>query len=254
MKAVILAAGKGMRLRPLTDAVPKVMIPANGKPILEYHLENLARAGIKDVFINLHFLPEAITKHFGDGAQWGVRIRYSYEPEILGTAGAVGKLGSLLQDGPFLVVYGDNYLEMDLSGFIEASEARGGIGTIAVFEKADVAGGGILELGKDDEVVRFKEKPALSEVFSHWVNAGLLFLRPDIFDHIPAGFSDFGLDVIPSLLRKRGRLYAYRLFGGVWAIDDLDLLNALNAHLTHPSGTGVGKPLYRRELVLRETK
>jgi mannose-1-phosphate guanylyltransferase len=242
MKAVILAAGKGTRLKPLTDALPKVMIPVNGKPILEYHLENLARAGIKDVFINLHYLPEAITKHFGDGARWSVRIRYSYEAEILGTAGAVGKLRPFLRDGPFLVVYGDNYLEEHLAGFIEASESRGGIGTIAVFEKADVGGSGILELGKNDEVFRFKEKPGPGEVFSHWVNAGLLYLRPEVFDHIPAGFSDFGLDVIPSLLRERGRLYAYRLSGGGWAIDDLNLLNALNAHLTRPSGTGVVKP------------
>lgn len=242
MKAVILAAGKGTRLKPLTDALPKVMIPTNGKPILEYHLVNLARAGIKDVFINLHYLPDAITKHFGDGARWGVRIRYSYEPEILGTAGAVGKLKSLLRGGPFLVVYGDNYLEVDLGGFVDASEARAGIGTIAVFKKADVAGSGILELGEGDEVLRFKEKPTPGDVFSHWVNAGLLYLRPEIFDHIPAGFSDFGLDVIPSLLRKRGRLFAYRLSGGGWAIDDLDLLNALNSHLTHPSGTGVEKP------------
>jgi NDP-sugar pyrophosphorylase family protein len=242
MKAVLLAAGKGTRLKPLTDDLPKVMIPANGKPILEYHVEILARAGIEEVFINLHYLPEAIPRHFGDGARWGVRIQYSYEPEILGTAGAVGKLSPLLRDGPFLVVYGDNYLEIDLPGFIKASEAREGTGTVAVFEKADVTGSGILELDKNDEVVRFKEKPTPNEVFSHWVNAGIFYLRPDIFDHIPAGFSDFGLDVVPSVLHKRGRLYAYRLSGGVWAIDDLDLLNALNAHLTHPSGTGVGKP------------
>lgn len=242
MKAVVLAAGKGTRLRPLTNALPKVMVPANGKPILEYHLENLAQAGIKEIFINLHYLPESITKHFGDGARWGVHIRYSYEPDILGTAGAVGKLGSILQDGPFLVVYGDNYLELDLAAFIETSEARDGVGTLAVFEKADVAGSGILELGNDDEVLRFKEKPVPGEVFSHWVNAGLLYLRPEIFEHIPAGFSDFGLHVIPSLLRKRGGLFAYRLSGEGWAIDDLDLLNALNAHLTHPLGTGVEKP------------
>lgn len=240
-KAVLLAAGKGSRLRPLTDAIPKVMVPISGKPLLEHHVEHLAGAGIREIFINLHHLPERITSHFGDGRKWGVRIRYSFEPEIMGTAGAVGKLGSLLRDGPFLVVYGDNYLEMDLPAFIEASEARDGVGTIAVFEKADVAGSGILELGKDDEVVRFKEKPAPSEVFSHWVSAGLFYFRPALFECIPSGYSDFGLDVIPSLLSKRRRLYAYRLSGGVWAIDDLDLLNALNAHLTHPMGTWAGK-------------
>jgi len=241
MKAVLLAAGKGMRLRPLTDEMPKVMIPIAGKPILEHHVEHLAGAGIREIFINLHHLPERITSHFGDGGKWGVCIRYSFEPEVLGTAGAVKKLETELRSGPFLVVYGDNYLEMDLSGFIEASAAGEGVGTIAVFEKADVNGSGIIEMGRGDEVVRFKEKPMPDEVFSHWVSAGFFYFRPAIFDYIPSGYSDFGLDVIPRLLHDGGRLFGRRFKGGVWAIDDLDLLNALNAHLTHPMGTWVGK-------------
>ena len=242
MKVVLLAAGKGTRLRLLTDEMPKVMIPIAGKPILEHHVEHLAGAGIQEIFINLHHLPERITSYFGDGRKWGVRIRYSFEPEIMGTAGAVKKLEAELRGGPFLVVYGDNYLEMDLSGFIEASAARHGVGTIAVFEKADVNGSGILELGKDDEIVRFKEKPAPDEVFSHWVSAGLFYFRPAIFEYIPSGYSDFGLDVIPKILMSGGRLFAHRLRGGVWAIDDIELLNKLNRHVTHRSGTGVGKP------------
>ena len=235
MKVVLLAAGKGTRLRPLTDEMPKVMIPIAGKPILEHHVEHLAGAGIREIFINLHHLPERITSYFGDGARWGVRIRYSFEPEVLGTAGAVKKLEGELRGAPFLVVYGDNYLELDLSGFIEASAASEGVGTIAVFEKVDVNGSGILELGKDDEVVRFKEKPAPDEVFSHWVSAGLFYFRTAIFEYIPSGYSDFGLDVIPRLFHDGGRLFARRFKGGVWAIDDLNLLNELNAHLTHPS-------------------
>jgi mannose-1-phosphate guanylyltransferase len=241
MKAVILAAGKGTRLKPLTDSLPKVMVPVCGKPALEYHIENLARAGITEVFVNLHHLPDVIMKHFGDGSRWGVHIDYSYEPDILGTAGAVKKLEAELRGSPFLVVYGDNYLEMDLSGFIELSAAGEGVGTVAVFEKADVVGSGIIEMGRGDEVVRFKEKPLPGEVFSHWVNAGLFYFRPAIFEYIPSGYSDFSLDVIPRLLRDGSRLYAYRLSGGVWAIDDIDLLDTLNAHLTHSSGTGVGK-------------
>jgi mannose-1-phosphate guanylyltransferase len=241
MKAVILAAGKGTRLKPLTDSLPKVMVPVCGKPALEYHIENLVHAGITEIFVNLHHLPDVIMKHFGDGSRWGVHIDYSYEPDILGTAGAVKKLEAELCGSPFLVVYGDNYLEMDLSGFIESSAAGEGVGTVAVFEKADVAGSGIIEMGRGDEVVRFKEKPLPGEVFSHWVNAGLFYFRPAIFEYIPSGYSDFSLDVIPCLLRDGGRLYAYRIPGGVWAIDDIDLLNTLNAHLTHSSGTGVEK-------------
>ncbi len=236
MKAVLLAAGKGTRLRPLTDEMPKVMVPIAGKPILEHHVEHLAEARIREIFINLHHLPERITSHFGDGRKWGVRIRYSLEPEILGTAGAVKKLEAELHGGPFLVVYGDNFLEIDLPGFIRAAEANAGVGTVAVFEKADVSGSGILELSRDNKVLRFKEKPTPSEVFSHWVNAGLFHFRSGIFDFIPTGFSDFGVDVIPALIRKKGRLYAYRLSGRVWALDDLGLLNELNLHLLNSSG------------------
>ena len=237
MKAVILAAGKGSRLKPLTDSLPKVMVPVCGKPVLEHHIENLARAGITEIFVNLHHLPDVITKHFGDGSRWGVHIDYSYESDILGTAGAVRKLKRHLSGGSFLVLYGDNFLEIDLSKFIGAAEANAGVGTVAVFEKADVSGSGILELSTDNKVLRFKEKPALGEVFSHWVNAGLFHFRPGIFDFIPTGFSDFGIDVIPALIRKKGCLSAYKLSGRVWALDDLGLLNELNLHLLNSSGT-----------------
>jgi len=237
MKAVILAAGKGSRLKPLTDSLPKVMVPVCGKPVLEHHIENLARAGITEIFVNLHHLPDVITKHFGDGSRWGVHIDYSYEPDILGTAGAIKKLKRLLSGGPFLVLYGDNFLEIDLPVFIRAAEANSGVGTVAVFEKADVSGSGILELSTDNKVIRFKEKPAPDEVFSHWVSAGLFYFRSGIFDYIPTGFSDFGVDVIPALIRKKGCLNAYQLSGRVWALDDLGLLNELNLHLLNSSGT-----------------
>ena len=231
MKAVILAAGKGSRLKPLTDSLPKVMVPVCGKPIIEYHIENLARAGITEIFINLHYLPDVVTTHLEDGTRWGVHIDYSYEPDILGTAGAVRKLKRHLADGPFLVLYGDNFLELDLSKFVAAAERNKGLGTVAVFEKADVTGSGILELSGDDRVTRFKEKPGPGEIFSHWVNAGLFYFRPEIFGHIPTGFSDFGMDVIPGLVRKGGGLYAHRLPGGVWAMDDVRLFDELKRHL-----------------------
>ena len=118
MKAVLLAAGKGERLKPLTENLPKVMISINGKPILEYHIEMLANAGTTDVFINLHHLPEKIMEYFKDGKKWGLKIQYSYEPEILGTAGAVKKLEKELRPGPFLVIYGDNFLKINYRDFI----------------------------------------------------------------------------------------------------------------------------------------
>jgi NDP-sugar pyrophosphorylase family protein len=231
MKAVVLAAGKSTRLKPLTDDLPKVMMPVDGKPVLEYHIINLAFAGVRDVFINLHYLPEKIAKYFGDGSRWGVSIRYSYEQQILGTAGAVKKIENELKSNSFLVVYGDNFLDIDLVHFIGFAESQPGVGTIAVFHKDDIIGSGILDILPGGEVRDFIEKPRPEEVFSHWVNAGIYYFRPEIFRYIPPGVSDFGSDVFPSILRAGEVLCAYRMPGRAWAIDNINLLNELNEYI-----------------------
>lgn len=231
MKAVLLAAGKGTRLRPLTDEMPKVMVPIAGKPVLEHHVEHLARAGVQEIFINLHHLPEKIMSHFGDGGKWGVRIRYSFEPEILGTAGAVKKLEAELRGTPFLVVYGDNFSEFDFADFTSWSERAGGLGTVAVFEKEDVAGSGVVDFGSGDRIIRFIEMPAPDEVLSHWVNAGIYWFSDDILDAIPPGNSDFGHDIIPEAIKRGRKLFAYRSREPVWAIDHPELLDELSRRL-----------------------
>jgi len=231
MKAVLLAAGKGTRLRPLTDEIPKVMVPIAGKPILEHHVEHLAGTGIREIFINLHHLPERITSYFGDGRKWGVRIRYSFEPEILGTAGAVKKLETELRGAPFLVVYGDNFSEFDFVDFISWSEKAGGLGTVAVFEKKDVAGSGVVDIGSGDRIERFFEKPASNEALSHWVNAGIYRFSEDILDDIPPGYSDFGHDIFPEAIKRGRKLFAYRSTEPVWAIDHPELLDELSRRL-----------------------
>jgi NDP-sugar pyrophosphorylase family protein len=231
MKAVLLAAGKGMRLRPLTDEIPKVMIQIAGKPILEHHVEHLAGAGIREIFINLHHLPERITSHFRDGQKWGVRIRYSLEPEILGTAGAVKKLEAELRGAPFLVVYGDNFSKFDFADFISWSEKAGGLGTVAVFDKEDVAGSGVVDIGSDGRIVRFLEKPAPNEILSHWVNAGIYRLSEDILDDIPPGYSDFGHNIFPEAIRCGKKIFAYKSKEPVWAIDSRELWDELSQRL-----------------------
>jgi len=231
MKAVLLAAGKGTRLRPLTDKMPKVMIPIAGKPILEHHIVHLAEAGIQEIFINLHHLPERITSHFENGKKWGVRIQYSFEPEILGTAGAVKKLEGELRGVPFLVVYGDNFSKFDFADFISWSEKAGGLGAVAVFEKEDVAGSGVVDIGSGDRIVRFIEKPEPNDVISHWVNAGIYQLSEDIFNALPSGYSDFGHDIFPEVIKRGMKLFAYRSKEPVWAIDHVELLDELSQRL-----------------------
>jgi len=229
MKAFLLAAGKGTRLKPLTDTIPKVMIPVAGRPILEHHVRHLADAGIREIYVNLHHLPRKIKAYFGDGRKWGVRITYSHERRILGTAGAIRKLEKSLNSEPFLVIYGDNYLRVDYAAFAAYGRRKAGVGTMAVFKKDDVRGSGIVEIGPGQRILRFAEKPPAEDVFSRWVNAGLYYFRPEIFAFIGSEYADFGFDVLPAVLRRGGRLFAYKLASEVWAIDSPALLDGVRS-------------------------
>lgn len=226
MNAVLLAAGLGTRLKPWTDRLPKVMIPVGGKPPLERHLENLAAAGIDEVFINLHHLPDTIKDRFGDGKRWRLRIRYSFEPKLLGTAGAVKNLEPNLAGGPFLVVYGDNTVEFDYADFVRFADGKDALGIITVVEKDNIEGSGIVEFREDAQIVRFLEKPECGAASSRWVNAGIYHFGPRLFEYLRPGFSDFGRDVFPLLLKGGESLLAYILKGTVVAVDTPDLLRA----------------------------
>jgi NDP-sugar pyrophosphorylase family protein len=217
----VLAAGYGERLRPLTDDRPKPMIAIGGKPILQYNIELLARAGIHDVIVNLHHRPDAIRDYFKDGSAFGVSIAYEYEPELLGTAGAARNVAERL-DGDFLVVYGDNFSTIDLSKLLAQHLKHDADVTLALYERPDVTASGIVELDEDDRVVRFLEKPREDEIFSHWVNAGYMVARPWILNAVPPGrVIDFGRDVLPQLLAAQGRIYGYRMTEELWWIDSL---------------------------------
>lgn len=227
-KAVVLAAGKGNRLRPITDKIPKVMVPINDKPVLEYHIESLVKNGICEIYINLHYLPDVIKDYFADGSRWGARINYSFESEILGTAGAVKKMEKYLFEDSFIVVYGDNYLTLDYSEFITDFESKRGIASIGVFEKDDIRGSGVVEMQKDGRIVRFLEKPNPAEELSHWINAGVYCFQKEIFRYLEEGPHDFGFNVFPSLLRNGEKVYAFQLKERAWAIDSIELLEELN--------------------------
>lgn len=225
MKAMLLAAGEGTRLRPITEALPKPMVPVADKPILQHNVEMLARYGIREIAINLHHCPQVVTSHFGDGSRFGVSTTYSYEPELLGTAGAVKKLEALFSQDTFFVIYGDNLLKCDLERMLHFHRDHSGLATIALHYRRDVTQSGVVALDDQDRVTRFVEKPRAGDAFSHWVNAGILVLEPAVLQHIPPCIPfDFGKQVLPELLKAGEKLYGYRLTGdeGIWWIDTPD--------------------------------
>jgi NDP-sugar pyrophosphorylase family protein len=211
MKAFILAAGMGTRLQPLGLELPKVMVPIGGKPLLQHHIEMLREQGICDLIINLHHLPEKIVERFGDGSRFGVRIVYSPEPELLGTAGAVKRMEKELRGGTFLVLYGDNLVRIELAPLVEFHRERQALLTVALFESPEPWTGGVVETESTGRIVSFVEKPERKQVSTNWISAGIFVLEPPVLDAIPADtFYDFGKDLVPKLLKEGRPLYAMK--------------------------------------------
>jgi NDP-sugar pyrophosphorylase family protein len=191
--------------------VPKVMVPIGGKPLLQHHLEMLSAQGVREFIVNLHFLPEKITGYFGDGSQFGVKITYSLETEILGTAGGVKRMEAQLRAGTFLVIYGDNLMRFELAPLVEFHRDRQALATMGLFESAEPWTGGVVETAADGRVTRFVEKPDRKEISTNLINAGIYLLEPAVLDAIPAGqFCDFGKSVFPSLLAAKRPVFAMK--------------------------------------------
>lgn len=131
-KAMLLAAGLGTRLRPLTEHVPKPMLPLRGRPLIDYALEHLARTGVTEVVINLHHLAEQIESHVADGARYGLHVHYSFEPDILGTGGGIKKCEAFFRDGPFLIMNADTLIDLDLTTLMAHHFSQAGKGTLVV--------------------------------------------------------------------------------------------------------------------------
>jgi mannose-1-phosphate guanylyltransferase len=194
MRAVVLAAGTGARLRPYTDAMPKPMVPVAGRSLLERTVAWLEANGVTEIAVNLHHCPEVVRHHFGE------RLHYSYEPEPLGTAGALVPLAAWLGRSRFLVLYGDNLIELDLAAMLRLHELERAAMTVALFERNEVSASGVAEL-VGHRVVSFREKPDPGETDSRLVSAGLLVCEPRVTEFVePGGVVDFGHDVLPALL------------------------------------------------------
>jgi mannose-1-phosphate guanylyltransferase / phosphomannomutase len=232
MKAVLLAAGKGTRLGAMTATTPKPLLPVRGRPIIAHLLDRLAGAGVTDVFVNLHHHADAIRQSCGSGDAFGLRIEYVVEPALRGTAGALRNFAPMLDGESFLVAYGDNFLDCDVSALWKFHAGVDAVATLALFEKDDVSGSGIAALDEAGRIVRFVEKPAPAEHFSHLVNGGLYVLSPRILSLLPVSEPcDFSYDVFPALLAAGHPLYGRVMDGAVWGIDTPELYRALRRRM-----------------------
>jgi mannose-1-phosphate guanylyltransferase/phosphomannomutase len=217
VKAVILCAGKGTRIREVTGGnIPKPMIEVEGKPILEYTLENLREQGVDEVLINLHHKGSVIEEYFGPD-YCGLNIKYFWEEKLRGTSGSLAQMSNDIEDD-FLVVYGDIVTDLNYGEFRSFHQAREGIGTVLTYSgEENLTEASILQL-EEDKISSFVEKPSESKIKSltrkglTWTNAGVYCLDPEVFEFIAEeGQQDFGHDVLPEILQSKYDLNGYKI-------------------------------------------
>jgi mannose-1-phosphate guanylyltransferase len=197
MKAMVLAAGLGTRLRPLTYEIPKPMVPVLDRPVMAHILGLLERQGFDQVIANLHHFPDAVKDYFGD------RVEYRYEEELLGTAGGVRNVADFFGDDPVLVISGDALTDVDLGALLERHRQAGGIGTLTVKHVEDTQEYGVVIHDSEGRIQGFQEKPDPAEALSHLGNCGIYCFSPEVFDYFPdEPFADWANDVFPALLEN----------------------------------------------------
>jgi mannose-1-phosphate guanylyltransferase len=203
---MVLAAGLGTRLRPLTYVLSKPMVPVLDRPVMEHIVDLLDRHGYEQVIANLHHFPEMIREHFGE------RLQYRYEPELLGTAGGVRACADFFGEGPFLVISGDALTDIDLGAFARRHREAGGIATLAVKQVPDTRELGVVLHDREGRVTGFQEKPSPEEALSDLGNCGIYMFDSQIFDYFPARpFADWAQDVFPALLENDVPFHIHQL-------------------------------------------
>jgi len=210
MKAIILVGGEGTRLRPLTYSVVKSMVPVLNRPFLEHVLCNLARHNINEIVLAMGYKPDSIYEYFKSGPVKDIRLTYSLEMKPLGTAGAVKLAGDHI-DRTFFVLNGDVFTDIDYTDMLRCHRENGARATIALTHVDDPTKFGVVETAEDGRVQRFIEKPPPDQVTSHWINAGVYILEPEVLDYIPCDeYYMFERGVFPGLLAQGETVYAYQ--------------------------------------------
>jgi mannose-1-phosphate guanylyltransferase len=237
---MILAAGLGTRLRPITYSIPKPMVPVLNRPVMEHTARLLAKHGFGEAIANLHWFPETIEDHFGDGSTLGIDLSYRREERLLGTAGGVRNAVDFLGDS-FLVVAGDALTDIDFAAMRQFHESHGGVATLATKRVADTDQYGVVIAGEDGRIQGFQEKPDPAEALSDLANTCIYMFRSEVFDFFPAPgtskaageddppeFTDWAMDVFPALLDADVPFYSHEIDAYWNDIGNLDELRQGN--------------------------
>jgi mannose-1-phosphate guanylyltransferase len=230
MQALILAGGKGTRLRPLTVHTPKPIVPICNRPFLLYQIDTLRRAGVTDITLSLSYQPHKIEQQLGDGSDYGVKIKYTVEQQPLGTAGAYKFAEELIRQTT-VVFNGDVLTDLDLGAVIREHKERKATATIVLTPVDNPSAYGLVETEPDGRVRRFLEKPKVEEISCNTINAGTYILEPKVLETIPAGENhSFEYGVFPELLRRNEQFFAHIPKRTYW-MDIGTPLRYLQAHL-----------------------
>ena len=225
MKAMILAAGKGTRVRPLTYDLPKPMIPILGKPVMAYLVEHLAKYGVTEIMVNVSYLHEKIEEYFGEGHQFGVQIGYSFEgytnddgevvPQPIGSAGGMKKIQEFggFFDDTTIVLCGDALIDLDLKSALFEHRRKGALASVITREVPwdKVSSYGVVVAGEDGRITQFQEKPSQEEALSNFISTGIYIFEPEVIDLIPSGQTfDIGSQLFPLLAERGLPFYAQK--------------------------------------------
>lgn len=209
MKAVIMAGGEGTRLRPLTCALPKPMVPILNKPVMEHIINHVRSFDIKDIAVTMAYLPSVITDYFNDGSEWGVNLNYYTEDIPLGTGGSVKNAEEFLDD-TFIIISGDALTNIDLREAIDFHKKKGSKATLVLKKVDNPLEYGVIITDDEGRIIRFFEKPSWGEVFSDTINTGIYVLEPEVLNYFKKGDNfDFSKDLFPKLLNDNIPMYGY---------------------------------------------
>jgi mannose-1-phosphate guanylyltransferase len=225
MKAMILAAGKGTRVRPLTYDLPKPMIPLLGKPVMAYLVEHLAKYGVTEIMVNVSYLHDKIEDYFGEGDQFGVQIGYSFEgytkddgevvPMPIGSAGGMKKIQEFggFFDQTTIVLCGDALIDLDIKSALFEHKRKGALASVVTREVPwdKVSSYGVVVSDADGRITQFQEKPSQEEAKSNFISTGIYIFEPEVIDLIPPGVPfDIGSELFPLLAERGLPFYAQR--------------------------------------------